>query len=319
MSWWMRLLAPLWHPTPRTARRVAGAVVVLLGLVVVTGAVVRLTGSGLGCPTWPKCTETDVHSGVTFHGLIEFGNRVLTIGVFLVGILLVALVTWRMRRRDLYLYVGLLAAGYLGEAVVGGLSVLTRLDPLVVGLHFVLAIGLLWVGVVLWRRIGCQDVPPRPVVGVEMRWLGRGLLACSWVVIVLGILVTGTGPHAGSRVDNRLPFDRRDISQLHSDSVLLMVGAVAVTILLLRLTRAPEPVRRRARILMAVMLAQGAVGFIQYFTGLPSWLVGVHVAGATAFWVATLLLTLEMWQRPALVEPAPAPVAEQIPGALQTA
>lgn len=316
-----RWVAAVWNPTPGLARRIAGAVCVVLGLVVVTGAAVRLTGSGLGCPTWPKCTDTDIHSATDLHGLIEFGNRVLSVVVFLAGILVLAVVTWRSRRRDLYPYVLGLAAGYAGEAVIGGLSVLTRLDPLIVALHFLLAIGLLWVSIVVWRRFGTENVPARPIVRAELRWFGRALLVGAALVLVLGTLVTGTGPHAGSRVDNRLPFDRRDITALHSDAVLLLVGAVAVLLLLLRLTDAPAILRRRGRILLGTMIGQAGIGFIQYFTGLPAWLVGVHVAGATLFWVACLLLALDMWERPVAPEPEARPelVAEPVPAALKTA
>jgi len=316
-----RLAAALWHPTPDLARRTAGVVCVVLGLVVVTGAAVRLTGSGLGCSTWPKCTDTDIHSATDLHGLIEFGNRVLSVVVFLAGIAVLGLVTVRSRRRDLYGYVIALAAGYLGEAVIGGLSVLTRLNPLIVALHFILAIALLWVSIVVWRRFGTENVAPQPRVRSELRWLGRLLLAGSALVLVLGTLVTGTGPHAGSRVDNRLPFDRRDITALHSDAVLLLVGAVAVLLVLLHLTGAPALLRRRARVLFVTMVAQAAVGFIQYFGGLPAWLVGVHVAGATIFWVASLLLTLDMWERPPAPQPADAlaTAAEPVPVAVKTA
>jgi cytochrome c oxidase assembly protein subunit 15 len=125
--------------------------------------------------------------------------------------------------------------------------------------------------------------------------------------------VTGTGPHAGDSKKGepvgRLPFDRRDITALHSDAVLLLVGAVAVLLLLLHVTNAPALVRRRGRILLATMVVQACIGFTQYFTGLPAWLVGVHVAGATLFWVACLLLTLDMWERPPALEPAPHPKA----------
>jgi cytochrome c oxidase assembly protein subunit 15 len=306
--------AKWWNPTPTLARRTAGGVAIVLGLVIITGAAVRLTNSGLGCPTWPKCTGTDVHSGTGFHSLIEFGNRLISVFVFLAGIALLALVTIRSRRRDLYPHVGGLAAGYLGEAVLGGISVLTHLNPLIVAAHFLFAVGLLWIAIVVWRRLGTEDVAPTPVVRTELRWLGRGLLAGAGLILVLGTLVTGTGPHAGSRVDNRLPFNRRDITALHSDSVLFLVGAVAVTLLVLKLTDAPPRLQRRGRVLLATMLLQAAIGFIQYFAGLPAWLVGVHVAGATLFWVACLLLVLDMWERPVAVEKSSA-AADVLPSA----
>jgi cytochrome c oxidase assembly protein subunit 15 len=308
-----------WNPTPQLARRTAGGVAIVLGLVIVTGAAVRLSNSGLGCPTWPKCTSTDVHSGTDFHGVIEFGNRLISIFVFLAGIALLMLVTVRSKRRDLYPHVAGLAAGYVGEAVIGGISVLTRLNPLVVGVHFLFAVGLLWIAIVVWRRLGTQNVAPTPIVRAELRWLGRALLAGAGLILTLGTLVTGTGPHAGSRVDNRLPFNRRDITALHSDSVLFLVGAVAVTLLVLRLTDAPPLLRRRGRILLVTMIAQAVIGFVQYFTGLPAWLVGIHVAGATVFWVACLLFVLDMWERPAALEAASAPVPVTAAVSLQSA
>lgn len=299
VGWPLRGLRALWWPTPRGSQRLAGAVAVVLGLVIVTGAAVRLSGSGLGCPTWPRCTATALNSGTDLHGLIEFGNRVISAVVFLVGILLLAVMVGRSRRRDLYPLIALLFAGYLAEAVLGGLTVLTRLNPLLVGAHFLLAVGLLWAAVVIWRRLGAAAVPPTPLVGRELRWVGRGLVAGAAAVLVVGTLVTGSGPYAGSRVDNRLPFDRQDITQLHSDLVLLVVGATAVALVLLRVTAAPAALRRRGTVLLCLLVGQAAIGFTQYFTGLPAWLVGVHVAGAAAFWVACLLFALDMYGRPA--------------------
>lgn len=291
-------LATLWSPTPSTARRLAGSVAVVLGLVVVTGAGVRLSGSGLGCPTWPSCTPTSLHSGLDAHGLIEFGNRLLSAVVFLVGVAALAVVVVRARRRDLFGYVAGLFAGYLAEAVLGGLTVLTRLNPLLVALHFLLALGLLWLAIVVWRRLGEEPVPARPLVGPELRWLARGLVAGAASILVVGTLVTGSGPYAGSRVDNRLRFDRHDITVLHSDLVIFLVGATAVTLLLLRVLGAPTALRRRGRQLLVVMAVQASIGFLQYATGLPAWLVGVHVAGATLFWACSLLFALEMYERP---------------------
>lgn len=297
----------LWQPSVRTSRRVAATVAGLLGLLVVTGAAVRLTGSGLGCPTWPSCTAASVHSGFTFHGMIEFGNRVLTVGIFLVGIIVLALVVWRARRRDCYLLVGSLFAGYLAEAVLGGLTVLTKLNPLLVACHLLLALGLLWSALVVWQRLGH---PPGAtgtlLVRPEIRWLTRGLVAGAATIIVIGTLVTGTGPWAGSRVDNRLPFNRRAITQLHSDVVLVVAGGVVVLWLLLRMLDAPAPVRRRATWVLGLLVAQATVGFVQYATGLPGWLIAVHVAGATAFWAACLLLSLSLTGRPALRADLPA-------------
>ncbi|MGH3745161.1 MAG: COX15/CtaA family protein [Mycobacteriales bacterium] len=291
----------LWQPSVRTTRRVALTVAGLLGLLVVTGAVVRLTGSGLGCPTWPSCQADSINSGLTFHGVIEFGNRVLTVGIFLAGIIVLALVVWRAHRRDCYLLVASLFGGYLAEAVLGGLTVLTHLNPLLVGAHLLLALGLLWSALEVWNRLGrVPDVAGTLRVRPEVRWLTRGLVAGAGVIIVVGTLVTGTGPWAGSRVDNRLPFNRRAITQLHSDLVLVIAGAVVVLWLLLRILDAPADIRRRSSWVLGLLVAQAGIGFTQYATGLPGWLIGVHVAGATAFWASCLLLSLSLTARPRL-------------------
>jgi cytochrome c oxidase assembly protein subunit 15 len=279
---------------PQTARRMASAVCWILGLVVVTGAAVRLTGSGLGCPTWPTCTADSLHSGLSFHGLIEFGNRVLSAGVFLAGVVVLAWLVLRVRRRDCYGLVGGLFGGYLAEAVLGGLTVLTRLNPLLVAVHLLLALGLLWDALVIRHRLSRPAGAVVTRVRPEVTWLSRALVAGAGAVIVVGTLVTGTGPWAGSRVDNRLPFDRRDITQLHSDLVLLLAGGVVVLVVLLRVAGAPAEVRRRASWVLGLLVAQAAIGFLQYATGLPGWLIEVHVAGATAFWASCLLLALSL-------------------------
>lgn len=294
-------LTPLRDPSPVLARRMATVVTWVLGVVVVTGAAVRLTGSGLGCPTWPTCTADSLGSGLTFHGVIEFGNRVISAGVFLAGVVVLAWLVWRVRRRDCYLLVGLLFGGYLAEAVLGGLTVLTRLNPLLVAVHLLLALGLLWDTLVVRHRLSRPAGAVRLRVRPEVAWLTRALVAGAAAVVVVGTLVTGTGPWAGSRVDNRLPIDRRAITQVHSDLVLLLAGAVLVTVLVLRIVDAPADVRRRGSWVLGLLVAQAGVGFLQYATGLPGWLIGVHVAGATAFWAACLLLALS------LTAPATAP------------
>lgn len=300
------LLARLRDPDPTLAPAMATAVAWVLGLVVITGAAVRLTGSGLGCPTWPTCTADSLTSGLTFHGVIEFGNRIISAGVFLAGVVVLAYLVWRTGRRDCYRLVGLLFGGYLAEAVLGGLTVLTRLNPLLVAVHLLLAFGLLWDALVVRHRLSRPAGPVALRVRPDVAWLTRGLVAGAGVVVIVGTLVTGTGPWAGSRVDNRLPFDRRAITQLHSDLVLLVAGAVLVTVLVLRIVDAPADVRRRGWWVLGLLVAQAGVGFLQYATGLPGWLIGVHVAGATAFWASCLSLSLSL---SAPVPPSPAATA----------
>ncbi len=278
-----------------------------LGLLVVSGGAVRLTGSGLGCPTWPHCTGDSVTAGHGFNHAVELGNRIVTILVFLgVAASTVLVFLRRPVRSDLRRLAIGLVVGYVGQAVLGGITVLTRLNPLAVGAHFLLSMALLWNGLVLYHRSQVELVDPVPVVGPEMRLLGRLVVSAAGLVLVVGTLVTGSGPHAGARVDNRLPFALRDIAEAHADLVLFLVGVTVATVLALRVTAAPRLVQRRSHWLLAVMLGQTAVGFTQYFLGLPAGLVEVHIAGATALWALAVQLTLDMYSRPALADRPPA-------------
>jgi cytochrome c oxidase assembly protein subunit 15 len=296
------------HPSSLTVRRAALFTLLALVAVVVTGAAVRLSGSGLGCPTWPHCSGTSLTAGRGIHRDIELGNRIITLAVFLGVAATLLLVLWlRPLRPDLRRLSWGLVAGYVGQAVLGGITVLTRLNPLTVAAHFLLSMGLVWIALVLYRRSGVHPVDPQPVVGAPMRMMGRVLAANAAVVLVVGTLVTGTGPHAGARVDNRLPFALRAITQLHSDFVLLLVGMTVATCVALRMIGAPGGLQRRANWLIGVMLAQTAVGFAQYFLGLPAALVEVHVFGATLLWTLTLAFALDMWERPPLPHLGPDP------------
>lgn len=293
--------APLRPPSAAAVQRAALLMTLALGAVVVTGGAVRLTGSGLGCPTWPHCTGSSVTAGHGVHWVVELSNRMLTIGVFL-GLLTTVALVWLRRppRRDLRLLASGLLGGYLGQAVLGGVTVLTRLNPLAVAAHFLLSAVLVWNALVLYRRCGVQPGPSQPVVAPPLRLLGRLVAITTGVVLVVGTLVTGSGPHAGARVDNRLPFPLRDIAQLHSDIVLFLVGLTLATVLALRLADAPRSLQRRGHLLLVIMVGQTVLGFTQYFLGLPSALVGLHIAGATLLWAAALSFSLDMWQRPAL-------------------
>lgn len=300
------------RPGPRIVRQVALFTLLALVAIVVTGAAVRLSGSGLGCPTWPHCSGSSLTAGHGIHRDIELGNRFITILVFVGVAITTALVLAQSPlRRDLRRLALGLVGGYVGQAVLGGITVLTRLNPLAVAAHFLLSMGLVWIALVLYRRSGVALVDPRPVVGREMRLMGRVLTANAAVVLVVGTLVTGSGPHAGARVDNRLPFPLHAIAQLHSDFVLLLVGMTIATCVALRMTGAPSALRRRGNWLIGVMLAQTAVGFAQYFLGLPAGLVEVHVFGATLLWALTLIFALDMWERPAIPELARAESGRQ--------
>ena len=263
--------------------------------IVVTGAAVRLTSSGLGCPTWPDCAGGSIVPVRTqpqgYHRFIEFGNRLLTFVLVLVLVAcLVAAWRHRPRRRPLVVLAALGCGGILAQALLGGITVLTGLNPWAVSAHFLLSTGLIALAVALLERgADAGDAPPVLRVRPELRTLAWVLVAAAFVVVTLGTVVTGSGPHSGDgRVPARFPFDPRSVSWLHADSVLLFVGLVVALLLGLRLTGADRDVRRRAWFLAAVVVAQGAIGYTQYFLGVPAGLVAVHVLGACVVWFATL-------------------------------
>jgi len=286
-------------------RRLALASVLANVGIVVTGGAVRLTASGLGCPTVPYCTDDSFvpTAELGVHGLIEFGNRTLT-GV--IGLVAVATVVaaWRdrPRRRDLLGPALALLVGIPAQALLGAVTVLTGLNPWTVMGHFLLSMLLISTAVVLWVRSHEPPGPTAPVVPAPLRLLTRGLLAVVAVVLVLGTLVTGTGPHAGDPDSPRMGFDLAVVSQLHADAVLLLIGLSIALWAGLLAVRASERVRRAAVALVAVELAQGLIGFLQYFTDLPVLLVGFHLLGATLVTVYAVRLYLTMRERLPLPE-----------------
>ncbi len=243
--------------------------------IVVTGGAVRLTGSGLGCPTWPRCTEESLtpHGDLDLHSAIEFGNRMLTFVLTAVAVAtLVA--AWRTGRRELRRLALVLALGVPAQAVLGGITVLTDLNSWLVALHLLLSMAMIGVAVLFLRRI--DDPPGSPAAWTRGRvqtlaWL---TFAAAWVVLYLGTVVTGAGPHAGDAETERNGLDPLQVSQLHADAVFLLVG-LTVGLLL-----AAGTARRAVAVLLAVELGQGTIGFVQYFTDLPEVLVGFHLLGA---------------------------------------
>lgn len=288
----LRNLGPLrgLSVTPTLVRRLLLANVVVQVAIVVTGGVVRLTGSGLGCTTAPECTPgrvtpfADQH--VSIHRAIEFGNRILTTVVGLVA-LLTLLAVWRWGRRTLRGWAALPLALTLVQAVLGAITVRTGLNPATVMAHFLVSMVLVTVSTVLLVRYGEGDGPPQPVVRRELGLLARGCAVLLAAVLVVGTLVTGTGPHAGD-ADNppRFGLDLRLVSWLHSDLVLVFVGLLVALVLGLRLVDAPRPARRAAQALGGLTVVQGVIGYTQYFTGLPAVLVGLHMLGASLLVVA---------------------------------
>jgi cytochrome c oxidase assembly protein subunit 15 len=280
-------------PSRRSMRRLAVASLVANVLIVVTGSAVRLTGSGLGCPSWPRCTERSyvVHGDLGVHGVIEFGNRMLTFAVAAVAIATwVAAMRYRPARSSLRWLATVLALGVPAQAVIGGVTVLTELNPWVVALHLLVSLAMVGVAVVLIRRVDETDRPARPTVPAPVVLLGRLTFVVAWVVLYLGTVVTGSGPHAGDEDSPRTGLDPEAVSQLHADFVFLLLGLSVALLLALRAVDAPERAIRAAGWLVAVELAQGLVGFVQYLTDLPIVLVGLHVLGAalvsaTVTWV----------------------------------
>jgi heme a synthase len=266
--------------SPTTISRVALANVVANGAIVLTGGVVRLTGSGLGCPTWPRCTDesfvTTPEMGI--HGVVEFGNRLLT---FVLAVLAVALVVVVVRspRRDLR---PLAVAAFLGipaQGAVGGITVLTGLNPWTVAAHFLVSMGLVALSTVLWLRSREPGVG-RPLLKPPFQLLVRAIAAVTALVLVMGTVVTGSGPHSGDPDAGRTGLDPELVSHLHADAVFLLLGLTVALLVALYATDSPGRVRRAARDLLVVQLAQGVVGYAQYFTGLPILLVLLHMLGA---------------------------------------
>jgi heme a synthase len=283
---------------PVLLRRTALASVAANVGIVITGGVVRLTGSGLGCPTWPRCDEESLVTtpALGYHGLIEFGNRTLTsvVGALALAGLLLALLR-RPRDRTQLTWAGLVLAGIAGQAVLGGVTVYTGLNPWIVSAHFLLSMALIGAAYRFWlttRAPAPPAVQPRPV-----RLLAWLVAATSVAVLAVGTVVTGSGPHAGDAHARRTGFDPGTVAQLHADLVMLLIG-LSVALLL----TAPPTLKRAAAVLVGAELAQGLIGVVQYLTHLPTVLVGLHMAGACAVWLATL----------GLFARAPQPVA--VPG-----
>jgi heme a synthase len=282
--------------SPAAISRLALANVVANGAIIVTGGVVRLTGSGLGCPTWPRCTEESFVTTpeLAGHGVIEFGNRLLTFVLTAVAVALLVAVL-RSPRRDLRPLAVLAFLGIPAQAAIGGVTVLTGLNPWTVAIHFLVSVVLTAVATVLWLRSRKPGVG-RPLVRRPIALLVGGIAAVTAAVLVLGTIVTGSGPHSGDVDGNDVPtgdrmgFDIELVSQLHADVVFLLVGLTIALLVALYATDAPGRVRRAARDLLVVQLLQGVIGFVQYFTHLPVVLVLLHMLGAVLVTVFTARL-----------------------------
>jgi|HubBroStandDraft_1064217.scaffolds.fasta_scaffold116335_1 cytochrome c oxidase assembly protein subunit 15 len=291
--------------SPGLFHRLAIASLVMVSVIVLTGALVRLTGSGLGCPDWPSCTQQHLTPALSFHPLIEFANRIVTVVLtIVVGAAVVGAFRRRPFRRDLaWLAVGLLV-GVLAQAGLGGLVVYTKLNPYLVMVHFLASMALIVDAVVLLHRSNRRYGPGsgRPLAPPAVRLGSRGLVALLAVVLAAGTATTGAGPHAGNSqgqvVAKRIPVALRDMAELHSSLAILLVGLALGLVVALHAGEVPERVRKAGRILLAVLLAQAAVGYTQYFTHLPAALVEVHVVGATVLVIGTVQFFLALTHHP---------------------
>jgi len=242
--------------------------------IVVTGGVVRLTGSGLGCPTWPKCTEESyvAHEALGINGVIEFGNRLLTYVLAAIAITVVIAV-WNRRGvvRNLAIVI---AAGIPFQGVIGGITVLTDLNPYVVALHLLLSMAM--VGLCVWLLDEIRS-PVRETASRNVRIASVVTLVVGWVTLWLGTVVTGSGPHSGDLESRRTGLDPALMSHIHAYAVYALIAATLVT---LWLGRKNAYVRRVTIVLLVIELAQGLIGWVQYLTDLPVLLVGFHMLGA---------------------------------------
>jgi cytochrome c oxidase assembly protein subunit 15 len=263
-------------------------------MLVVTGGAVRLTGSGLGCPTWPRCTDESFrpHGALDLHEAIEFGNRMLTFVLVAVAVA-TFVAAWRTGRRDLRRLSVILALGIPAQAVIGGITVLTDLNPWVVSFHLLCSMAIIGLAVLFIRRIDRPD--PVRVTGAlpGLAWV---TFAAAWAVLYLGTVVTGSGPHAGDVKAPRNGLDPLQVSQLHADSVFLFIGLTIGLLFALAATGAAGEARRAVVVLLAVSLGQGAIGFVQYFTDLPEVLVGFHMLGAALISAAVTWVLLTVIQ-----------------------
>ncbi|HEX6567829.1 MAG TPA: COX15/CtaA family protein [Acidimicrobiales bacterium] len=284
--------------SPTAYRRLALATLASLVLVSVLGAVVRLTGSGLGCSTWPSCEPDSFtpRSASDGHAMVEYVNRMVNAAV---GLLTIATVVGarlrRPQRPDLFRWALGVLAWVVSNGLVGALVVWFHLSPVSVIGHFVLALGAIWNALVLVQRSGEAEAPApgrRRALAATAPFLTatRVLVGAAGVVLLSGTLVTGSGPHAGDERADRLALDVGDMARVHG---LAMIGFLAATIVVVRMAHrgdAAPTVVQRSHELLVVLVAQAAIGYWQYFTGVPALLVAFHVLGATLVWIAVLRL-----------------------------
>ncbi|MEV6116849.1 COX15/CtaA family protein [Streptomyces sp. NPDC052109] len=310
----LAFIAERWTPSSRTVQRAALAALVMSVVIVVTGGAVRLTGSGLGCPTWPECTDGSLTptTALSYHSAIEFGNRMLTyVLCAAVGWAIIAARSEKPYRR------GLTRLGWaqfwlvMSNAILGGVVVLVGLNPYTVAAHFLLATALTTVAAVMWQRTREGDGAPRPLVGKAVQQLVWFLVAASLLLIVAGTVVTGAGPHAGDSSEvKRIPIGWETVAKLHAVLAWIVVTLTFALWFVLKAVDAPKGPLTRARELFLILLGQGVIGYVQYFTHLPELLVGLHMFGSCLVWIGVLRVLLSLRERPEAALDLPGPSAE---------
>ena len=274
-------------------RRISLANLIAQSGIIVTGAIVRLTGSGLGCPTWPDCAPGSlipVAGQVEgFHKYIEFGNRTLT---FLVLAISIALFVFSLlnEKRNIIVWSFLPLIGTLLQAVLGGITVLTGLNPGTVMAHFLLSIVLVGISVKIYDYFNNQRTL-KALPKIVDKYV-KVVTLVGLAVIILGTITTGSGPHSGDEIAARFNLDIRVIAWLHADSVLLFVGLVVGLLVISRINKESKQIYKITRTLFIICLVQGFIGYVQWFNGLPWILVSFHVIGAVITWIAITNLAL---------------------------
>lgn len=267
--------------------------------IVVTGASVRLTGSGLGCSTWPECTPgsftpTPEQPESPLHAWIEFGNRLLTF-VLLLNALILFIAILKSGRRELRKLGAVQILGILAQGILGGITVLTGLNPATVSAHFLLSIILIAAALSLRQRAH-DKTPTEITLNRISKRLARLVLALTALVIFVGTIVTGSGPHAGDDLAERFPLDPKTMSWIHADLVIALIGLTVALLIAVKLGEAEvnrEPFGRLVKVFLGVSLAQGLIGYTQYFTGLPEFLVAAHILGSILVWLSAWNLTIK--------------------------
>jgi len=316
-----RWVDAVWAPSPASMRRIALAGVISTAGIILTGAAVRLSKSGLGCPDWPQCTGSSLVAAHTrgdpmFHTWIEFGNRLVTVVVTVVAVA-VLIAAWRFRpggrrRRDLVWLAAAQPAGIVAQIVLGGIVVLTKLNPATVSLHFMVSVAVVAAAVALHVKCTEGTAPARSLVRPDLRMLCYGVVAVAAVMLAAGTVVTGTGPLAGAGDVPRYHLPLEGVTQFHADIGWLLGGLTVALVVGLHATRAPARVMRLGWLVLGLIGAQGVIGYTQYFSGLPAGLVWVHVAGSLLIWVAVLRLMFAVRDRGPLIPPPASPAG---PGA----